>query len=188
MSSKKHDDEYVEIENYPDYYINRSGDVISKKGIKERHLSTKPLDKGYKNVKMINKNGERRREFIHRILAKTFIENTDNQSIVRHLDDNKLNNTLDNLAWGNQQDNTDDAVRNGIIIRNSIYCYETDTIYTSAHEASQKIGIRESSIQQAARGLMCHAKGYHFCYEKDMDEKLSNINEWIVCKNKPHNR
>jgi hypothetical protein len=32
----------------------------------------------------------------------------------RHLDDNRENNTLSNIAWGDHQDNKDDALRNGI--------------------------------------------------------------------------
>jgi hypothetical protein len=35
--------------------------------------------------------------------------------IVRHLDDNKLNNHVSNLAWGSHMDNVRDAMRNNKI-------------------------------------------------------------------------
>lgn len=36
------------------------------------------------------------------------------QYLARHLDDDRSNNFVVNLAWGNDQDNHDDAIRNGV--------------------------------------------------------------------------
>lgn len=41
------------------------------------------------------------------------------ENLGRHLDDDRANNTICNLAWGSVQDNADDAVRNGLIKRGS---------------------------------------------------------------------
>lgn len=49
---------------------------------------------------------------VHSLLAATFLSNKDNNVLVRHLDDNKLNNSLCNLAWGTFKENSIDAVRN----------------------------------------------------------------------------
>jgi DNA-directed RNA polymerase specialized sigma subunit len=50
-------------------------------------------------------------------MAQTFIPTNDpRHTVVRHLDDNRLNNDIKNLAWGNQKDNAKDAILNGKIL------------------------------------------------------------------------
>lgn len=55
----------------------------------------------------------RQRKLLHRCLAETFIPNPLSLPEVRHLDDDKENFSLSNLAWGTQSDNWGDAKRNG---------------------------------------------------------------------------
>jgi hypothetical protein len=50
---------------------------------------------------------------LHQLMARTFIPNPNNLPCVRHLNDNRDDNGLDNLAWGTDKDNSQDAVRNG---------------------------------------------------------------------------
>ena len=52
--------------------------------------------KGYLTV-VICINGTRRTEYSHRIIAKTFLENTENKPEVNHKDGNPFNNVLNNL-------------------------------------------------------------------------------------------
>jgi len=50
--------------------------------------------------------GKKRKHIsLHRLLAIAFIPNPNNLPEVRHLDGNKLNNDLENLAWGTHKDN-----------------------------------------------------------------------------------
>ena len=47
----------------------------------------------------LNCKGKRKRVYLHRILAEAFISNPNNLPCVNHKDENKLNNSLDNLEW-----------------------------------------------------------------------------------------
>jgi len=47
-------------------------------------------------------------------MAEAFIPNPLNLPEVRHLDSNKLNNALDNLAWSTSAESIQNAVNNGV--------------------------------------------------------------------------
>lgn len=59
---------------------------------------------------------------LHRLLALAFIPNPDNHPIVRHLNDVKDDNRLENLAWGTHLDNTEDRRRNGYVAKRPTHC------------------------------------------------------------------
>lgn len=54
---------------------------------------------GYSTVTLVNDKGEEKTEYVHEIVAKTFLPNPDNLPYVRHKDGNKQNNRADNLEW-----------------------------------------------------------------------------------------
>lgn len=58
--------------------------------------------------------GRSERTWIHRIVARAFIgEPPEGKPFVLHWDDDPRNNRVENLRYGNTQDNVDDAIRNG---------------------------------------------------------------------------
>jgi len=50
--------------------------------------------------------GKRKTFQTHRLLAIAFIPNTENKKYVNHIDHNPMNNSLDNLEWVNQMENS----------------------------------------------------------------------------------
>jgi len=54
---------------------------------------------------------------LHRLVAKAFVPNPNNYLLVKHLDNNKLNNCDWNLVWGTHLDNNRDAWRDGLMPR-----------------------------------------------------------------------
>ena len=60
---------------------------------------------GYKIVQLF-KNGKPFTRSIHRLVAEAFIENPMNYRVVNHIDGNKLNNSIDNLEWCSDKQNT----------------------------------------------------------------------------------
>lgn len=67
---------------------------------------------GYMKVGLVNKNGERKGHFVHRLIAIAFIPNPDNKPHINHKDLIKDNNNIDNLEWCTPLENTRHAVLN----------------------------------------------------------------------------
>jgi hypothetical protein len=70
--------------------------------------------RGYLTV-VICKEGTRKTESVHRIIAKTFLSNPMELPEVNHKDGNVFNNSVDNLEWITQEDNHIHAFENGLI-------------------------------------------------------------------------
>lgn len=87
------------------YWINKQGLILSKKGLKVASLS----NKGYCVVDLY-KNNKRKKQLVHRIVAKTFISNPNSLPNVCHKDDNPRNNNVNNLFWGTQRMNIQDMM------------------------------------------------------------------------------
>ena len=67
---------------------------------------------GYKRVRLGGRKN-RRDFYVHRLVLTTFIGPRADATETRHLDGNRTNNRLSNLAWGTASDNAVDRLRHG---------------------------------------------------------------------------
>ena len=67
---------------------------------------------GYPRV-VLSQGNRRSTRQVHRLMAEAFLPNPTSLPLVRHLDDVKSHNVIENLSWGTVSDNGRDAVRNG---------------------------------------------------------------------------
>lgn len=96
------------IPELPGYYISPNGKVISV-----MELTPYEDQDGYMRVHVF-KDGKHKRPGVHWLIARTYLEEkTPDQDQVRHLDGNRKHNEVDNLAWGNVQENGKDKTRHG---------------------------------------------------------------------------
>lgn len=92
-------------EVYENYLINKNGDIYS---IKNKRLLKKTCNpNGYIYYNLNNKS-----ILAHRIVAFTFIENTDkSKDQVNHIDGDKTNNRVENLEWVTSKENINHAMK-----------------------------------------------------------------------------
>lgn len=81
------------------YQASNLGNIRSGKRWYYRNLVT------YKNKNWYNYVSLDKKCTVHRIIAKTFIDNPDNKPFINHKDWNKTNNDVDNLEWCTRSEN-----------------------------------------------------------------------------------
>lgn len=96
------------------YEVSDKGRVKSLKYGKERILKPIRNLNGYIQVKL-RKNGDNKMCCVHRLVAQTFIPNPDNLPEVNHKDENKENNSVQNLEWCDRKYNNNYGTRNQMV-------------------------------------------------------------------------
>ncbi len=90
------EEQWKKIEGYDNYKISNKGRV--------RNTTTRKfLEGGVNNcgyVKIgLTKDKKMRLHQLHRLVAQAFVENPEHKELVRHIDEDNLNNDFSNLYW-----------------------------------------------------------------------------------------
>lgn len=116
---------WKDIKNYESCYeINEFGQVRSKRRtiiaktgqtyeISERILKPNITKNGYKLVHLC-KNGVRKAEYVHILVAKAFLPNDSDSLIINHINGNKKDCSLSNLEWCTYSANNQHAYDTGL--------------------------------------------------------------------------
>ena len=86
------------VQGYEGHYeVDAAGNVYSVK--RGRNLLVKRINPSGYEVVTLCKNGVQKTMRVHRIVASAFIPNPDNLPIINHKDENRINNSVENLEW-----------------------------------------------------------------------------------------
>lgn len=84
------------LADFPDYFINRSGEFFSKKSGKLKPIKTRLSGNGYQMV-YFYKNNKGYNKYVHRLLYETFVSRIPEGYHIDHIDGDRENNSLENL-------------------------------------------------------------------------------------------
>lgn len=111
-------EQWKDIEGYEGFYqisnfgrVRRLADVFP---YKQHFLKAIPNRDGYLYVCLSIKS-KHKVKTIHRLVAQSFIPNSDNKPCVNHIDGNKTNNIAENLEWCTYSENTTHAYKTRLI-------------------------------------------------------------------------
>lgn len=150
------------LDEYPNYEITKEGKIYSRNRNTfmkpfENILKHRPNCQYYLRIALINKNGERKKIMVHRLVALAYIPNPYNQSFVNHRDGNKHNNRMENLEWISNRENCIHAAKNGLIkgklTNKQVKEIRSDKFDNWTHsEIGKHFHVSRSMISQIKRG------------------------------------
>ena len=95
---------WKKIDGFENYDISSWGNVRSEYGVLKPYIT----EKGYLKIGLF-KDGKSHKKRINRLVAQAFIPNPYNLPQVNHKDGNNQNNSITNLEWCTNQQNTEHA-------------------------------------------------------------------------------
>lgn len=171
------ENDFFDIPDFEEYEINIYGDVYKKEKttVHTRNRihyiprkKMKPYTSRTCEYYVVSIGGKH--ICLHKLLAKTFLPNPNNYTVVDHLDSNKRNNDISNLEWCSHAENTLRAYKNNLIGRaKKIVCVETGKVFCNASEAGRFLGNYKKGrhITQVLRGERKTAFGYSWKYYEE---------------------
>lgn len=158
--------EWATINRYPNYEINTDGTVRTKR---TGHIKKQGMTGKYPSVHLYIDNTQHI-EYIHRLVAETFVVGYKPKLEVNHIDGHKQNSRSDNLEWCTRSENVKHSYDTGLRKPSSnhpirpIKVSETGVVYPSIRECARGINGDASHIQKCLIGERKRHLGYHFEY------------------------
>ena len=144
------------------YEINENGEVRNK--ITGNYIKGDINNGGYYRVCLYRK-PRKQRYFRHRLVAELFIPNPNNYKEVNHKDEDKTNNSVDNLEWCSAKYNSNYGTRNERMsksLTNNIYTSREVDVYDldmnfietlpSSKECGRKYKVHHSNVRNCCNG------------------------------------
>lgn len=155
---------WKEIDGFKGYMVSNFGNVKSP----NKTLGKFKNGRGYYRVAL----PDGKLHFIHRLVAKAFIDNPNGYPIINHKDENKTNNRADNLEWCTYKYNSNygDAPRRASqksrmpvvqILPNG-----EEIHWESLRAVERETGFAHDNISKACKGYCKKAYGYEWRFDK----------------------
>lgn len=169
---------WKDIKDYEGLYqvsnLGRVKSLVKKARLHEYILKVSFDRHGYEHIHL-SKNGISKSLLVHRVVAQAFIPNFDNLPEINHKDENKSNNTVNNLEWCTHQYNSSYGTRTSRIIpktidktRKPVEQYDDMDnlikVWYSMNTAARELNIPQQNISKCCLGQRKHAGGFKWKY------------------------
>ena len=131
--------------------VRRNGKILKPSKDKDGYLQVSLSKNGIKTTT------------IHRLVARAFIPNPQNLPQVNHKDEDKTNNTVDNLEWCTREYNMNYSQAKPILQYDRLGNLIKE--WPSAIKVEEELGIDHSSISKCCSGKLKSAGGYLWKYK-----------------------
>lgn len=139
----------VDIKGFEGLYaITSCGKVWSYK--RNKFLSPRKNQRGYYQVCLYNK-GKHQFKLIHRLVAEAYIDNPECKDTVDHIDNNKENNSVNNLQWLTGSENS--IKKNGDRVY-KILCVSDGRIFDTQTECADFYGLYVGNVNKVIMGKL----------------------------------
>ncbi len=169
-------EEWKKIEWYEWLYeVSNFGRVIN---IKRNKIMNYSFDHDWYKKFNLCKNSKWKNYSCHRLVAKSFIENTNNKPQVNHKDWNKENNRVENLEWCTQSENVQHAFKTWLVKNN---------LFINNNPSKWKFGKYSNSAKKVScySKLNEHIKDYDSIIDAERElwvwnQNISKCCKWVI--------
>lgn len=160
---------WMAVDGYPNYAVSNLGNVVNIK--RDRLLLPRPNDEGHLRVSLSD-GGVVRDFYVRRLVAAAFFSDYDPRQQVFHWNDDKEDNTVDNLRLRKR----DRLSANSFTSRRKqtgrpIEVVETGAVYRTARDCARFIGGDYGSVYACLRGERKSHMGFTFRYHDEWYEQ-----------------
>ena len=164
-------EEWKEIEGLDGMMVSSKGRILGKDGL---YVKQHDSQLGYKRISVKSK-----WEWVHRIVAKAFIDNPLGKPMVNHKNGKRDDNRASNLEWVTERENALLASKNGQLAKKD-YRHEgvvsvdvvdgTKAFFKNQNDAAKITGINSKSINKCLRGERKTSHGRKWYYLSDYQD------------------
>lgn len=160
------------------YQVSNLGNVksligwdVSKQQYIKREKVLSPSESEYKRV-VLYKDGKCKTISIHRLVAKTFLDNPNNLPQINHKDENKYNNCVDNLEYCTHKENMNHGTKqereSNVKTKYKVFQYDLHGNFIkewkNLREIEQNTNYKKSNIGYCCRNKNKTAYGFKWKY------------------------
>lgn len=127
---------------------------------------------GYATISL-HENGKSKTILIHRIVAEAFIDNPLECKEINHIDQDKLNNSVDNLEWCTHKENVNhgDEIERGAKKQRKIFVQKDMSgnvvkVWSGFKKMQRETGFQRKSVYDCCIGKRDSYKGFRWEYSE----------------------